>query len=327
MVLLLHLLLILALLKLIVIKCKIKKMMMKPLVSIIIPFYKNKKWLGEALDSVSNQTYHNLEVLVIMDGSPEDCTDIIRKYSDYNFIKTENRGCAAARNLGIKLAKGSYITILDADDLWVSSKIQKQLSYMIKHGYKWCHTNYSRFFVNGLKANQKIDVTAFSSSVSDLFITCPIATPCVMIEANVLKQNKELRFEEDFEAGEDTLLWLRIAEKYELGVMDEYLSKVRMRGSNAMSNPILQLEFKSRLYSHIKQSQNLFPNPFYYYLVVFGFFQARFFYNLYQIIFHKFSILGKFENIIGFLFYAFPYAYLKGIYKVFNFNAWKTKYF
>ncbi len=80
------------------------------LVSVIIPFYSGSFWLDEALESVFNQTYKNLEVILINDGSTEDINYILNKYNQkIRYYYTENNGAAAARNKGIEKASGDYI--------------------------------------------------------------------------------------------------------------------------------------------------------------------------------------------------------------------------
>ena len=91
-----------------------------PLVSIIIPVYNVEKYLPQCLDSVVNQTYNRIEVILINDGSPDESDGICRKYADdyrqINYFKRENAGASATRNYGIGIAKGDYIFFLDSDD-------------------------------------------------------------------------------------------------------------------------------------------------------------------------------------------------------------------
>jgi glycosyltransferase involved in cell wall biosynthesis len=95
-------------------------------ISVIIPFYKGKKWLKEAIDSVLNQTYSNLEIIVINDGSIEDISDLeIRYKQKVCFIKVQNGGAGSARNIGINNSTGTYVAFLDSDDLWLKTKIEQ----------------------------------------------------------------------------------------------------------------------------------------------------------------------------------------------------------
>jgi glycosyltransferase involved in cell wall biosynthesis len=117
--------------------------MKQPLVSVIIPFYKGKEWLEEALDSVKQQTYKNLEIILINDGSNEDISYLIS--NDINYYEQNNKGVSSARNIGIGKSTGEFIAFLDSDDLWEKNKIQIQLNEMLKKQYIWSHTNYVKF--------------------------------------------------------------------------------------------------------------------------------------------------------------------------------------
>lgn len=93
----------------------------KPLVSVIIPVYNCAEYIGECIDSVAEQTYDNIEIIVVNDGSKDGSENIIKdkrkRYHNILYYKQRNKGVSAARNLGIKKARGEYITFVDGDDL------------------------------------------------------------------------------------------------------------------------------------------------------------------------------------------------------------------
>lgn len=106
---------------------------MNPLVSIIIPVFNSEKTIQATLDSVMNQTYKNLEIITINDGSTDRSESIIKQNNHSQSIrcfKQTNKGVSAARNAGMKKATGKYITFLDSDDLWDKNKIQIQAEIM-----------------------------------------------------------------------------------------------------------------------------------------------------------------------------------------------------
>lgn len=108
--------------------------MKKPLVSVIIPNYNYAKYVGEAIDSALNQTYENLEIIVVDDGSKDNSREILESYGDkIKVIFQENAGVSAARNNGVKNSNGKYIAFLDADDIWFSEKIAKQVNVLEKN--------------------------------------------------------------------------------------------------------------------------------------------------------------------------------------------------
>jgi len=106
---------------------------MAELVSIIIPCYNAEQWLREAIISCLNQTYFNIEIIVIDDGSTDSSLDVIRSYDNKITWETgPNRGGNYARNRGFKLSKGNYIQYLDADDYLLPEKIEKQVCFLNK---------------------------------------------------------------------------------------------------------------------------------------------------------------------------------------------------
>ncbi|PSL01260.1 glycosyltransferase family 2 protein [Cecembia rubra] len=109
--------------------------MMLPLVSVIIPVFNKKDFVEEAVNSVLNQTYDNLEILLIDDGSTDGSTEILKdlalRYpSKVKLIQQTNKGACHARNIGIQVSKGEYIQFLDADDILDSQKIEFQFEVL-----------------------------------------------------------------------------------------------------------------------------------------------------------------------------------------------------
>lgn len=104
----------------------------QPLVSVIIPIYNVEKYIAAAIDSVLEQSYDNFELLLIDDESPDSSVEIAKSYTDQRIqiISQINRGLAGARNTGLNAAKGQYIALLDADDLWHPDKLTKHVEHL-----------------------------------------------------------------------------------------------------------------------------------------------------------------------------------------------------
>lgn len=120
--------------------------MREELVSVIIPTFNRKNTITRCVDSVLNQTYRNIEVIVVDDGSTDDTESVFAGNSDPRVIYTKygsNRGACYARNYGCSLAKGKYIAFQDSDDTWVPEKIEKELAYLIDTGadFVFCGMN------------------------------------------------------------------------------------------------------------------------------------------------------------------------------------------
>lgn len=105
------------------------------LVSVIIPAYNAEPYLREALESVCSQTYKNIEIICVNDGSKDGTADILRSYGErITFIdQAENKGIAATRNAGLSVARGAWIALMDADDIWAPEKLARQYAYAHEH--------------------------------------------------------------------------------------------------------------------------------------------------------------------------------------------------
>jgi glycosyltransferase involved in cell wall biosynthesis len=104
-----------------------------PLVSVIIPYYKQEAFLAETVRSAQQQTYPNFEIIVVDDGSPVPASSVLPKSSDVRVLRTENRGRSAARNLGFQTSLGEYIVFLDSDDRLLPGAIEAHIKALAEH--------------------------------------------------------------------------------------------------------------------------------------------------------------------------------------------------
>jgi glycosyltransferase involved in cell wall biosynthesis len=107
--------------------------MKRPLVSVIVPVYNGEHFIAEALNSLFAQDYRPIEVIVVDDGSIDRTADIVRTYKDVHYIYQSNQGAASARNTGIAVAQGEFITFLDADDIWIRNKLSAQVEHLLSN--------------------------------------------------------------------------------------------------------------------------------------------------------------------------------------------------
>ena len=154
-------------------------------VSIIIPYFKKRKFIKKTIDSIKLQTYKNFEVIIVYDD--EDHSDLL-------FLKkiqrTDNRirlvvnkkslGAGRSRNVGISKAKSNFIAFLDADDLWKKNKIELQLNYMIKNNLEICHTSYE--ILNNKNIKKKIMKAKTFENYKQLLFSCDIGLSTVMLK-------------------------------------------------------------------------------------------------------------------------------------------------
>ncbi len=107
----------------------------KPLVSIVIPLFNKLDWIPETINSVVNQTYKNWECIIIDDGSTDGSfelvTSLTEKYpGNWRIVRQSNSGQSVARNRGIEISSGSYVALLDADDIWFADKLSRQVEFL-----------------------------------------------------------------------------------------------------------------------------------------------------------------------------------------------------
>ncbi len=215
------------------------------LVSVVIPFYSNADWLYEAVDSVLAQTHSALEILVVDDGSPEHLD--AARLADERIIVTRqpNAGPGPARNRGISLATGEFIAFLDSDDLWKPEKVERQLALMQANGAIWSCGSYETF---GVQAGV-VDCSRMDGVVYPRMLTrSRLATPTIMVRADVLRADETLRFSNIMRFGQDLAMWLHLARAYPVKYLPGVWTRVRMRGTNAVSLIWTQVQVRAGLH-------------------------------------------------------------------------------
>ena len=134
----------------------------KPLVSIIMPMHNSAKYVGEAIQSVINQTYSNWELLVVDDSSTDDSIDIVKEYiqSDHRihlFFNTVHLGMPSApRNIGAEHTKGRFIAFLDSDDCWLPKKLEEQIPLFSDSSVAIVYSNYEKISEDGKRTGRII---------------------------------------------------------------------------------------------------------------------------------------------------------------------------
>lgn len=126
---------------------------MKKLVSIIIPSYNAEEWIGETINSCLNQTWKDIEIIIVDDGSTDNTFNIAKKFEKINVkaIRQNNNGGCSARNTGLRIAQGNYIQFLDADDLLDPLKIEKQIELLSLYDDQTISSSAYSFLYNDTK--------------------------------------------------------------------------------------------------------------------------------------------------------------------------------
>ena len=191
-------------------------------VSVIIPTYNRYTLLKRAVASLYKQTYKPKEIIVVDDGSTDKTAQIQQDFPKIIYLYQPNRGVSSARNLGIKNAKCEWIAFLDSDDEFHPHKLQKQVELHITHPKVLFSYTAERWIRNAQevkipKKYRKIGKDVFKENLS----YCNIAPSSVMVHKRVLEDVG--LFDESLEVCEDYDMWLRIAQKYEMKLLNEKL--------------------------------------------------------------------------------------------------------
>lgn len=225
-------------------------------VSVIITCYNYGKYLEGCLESVLRQTYDDLEIVVVNDGSADNTDEVIKAFSGFKsvvYVKQPNAGQAHAKNTGIKHASGEYIAFLDADDLWCADKLEKQMPCFDSQdvGVVYCRAKY-------------VDE---NNAVFDYEMTSPYLQPrrgevtewlffdnFVQFSSTVVRRECFERFglfNESLKMGIDWDLWLRISTAYKFDFIDNRLFFYRMGHADQMSK---NLEERQRCSDRIMEN-------------------------------------------------------------------------
>ena len=193
------------------------------MVSVIIPTYNRGYCLSESIDSVLNQEYRQIELIVVDDGSTDETPELMAKYPDLIYLRLEeNSGVSHARNLGIERAQGELICFLDSDDLWEKNKLTVQVDWMQAHpDCKICYSD-EIWIRNGVRVNQMKKHRKYSGDIyRQCLALCIVSPSSVMLRSSLLQEVGG--FDETFPVCEDYDLWLRIAHRYPFQFIDEKL--------------------------------------------------------------------------------------------------------
>ena len=216
-----------------------------PLVSVIIPVYNRFEMAKEAISSVIGQTYRNFEVIIVDDGSI-DMTPVIATYfrddSRVKYISIEHSGMPGfVRNKGVEIAEGKYLAFIDSDDLWMESKLEKQLRFLENNSeYKVIHTR-EAWIRNGKTISQSGFTHKRSGDIfRDALEKCIIGPSTVLIETDLYKTLGGFR--DDIEIAEDYELWLRLTDANKIAYIDEALITKRAGHIGQLSEKYGQIE-------------------------------------------------------------------------------------
>lgn len=229
-----------------------------PKVSVVITTYNSMTYLPEALESVLRQTFTDFEVLLVDDGSSDSTVQWASGLVEprVRLISQENQGVCVARNTGIAYARGEYVAFLDSDDLWEPTKLEKQVRCLEDNPavglvHTWLALIDERGNLTGRDLASKAEGDVWKQIVQKNTVACSsvLARRCCFETVGVFDPN--LRVAEDWD------MWIRIAERYQFGLIKEPLVRYRQRINSKSKNYPARLQDFRRIIEKAFQSAPL----------------------------------------------------------------------
>lgn len=210
-------------------------------VSVVIPTYNAARFVTEAIKSVLAQTFKDYEILVIDDGSTDDTREVLAKYrSPVQYLYKSNGGVSSARNYGIENARGKYIAFLDADDLWMPEKLERQVAVLESN------ENVGVCYAATQKVDENLEIIGYIEakfyddySEALLLNLNIVAGSCssAIVRRDIAQQTDG--FDTQFSTCADWEYWLRLSLLTQFSPLNEYLVKYRVIGGSMSSNPFV----------------------------------------------------------------------------------------
>ena len=231
--------------------------MKAPLVSIVTPVYNAADFLDQTIKTVQAQTYENWELLLIDDVSSDNSLEIIKAaQKDDVRIKLiqqpKNAGAAKARNAGTLAAKGRFIAFLDADDLWVPEKLEKQVGFALSNEYAFVFSSYQ--FADEAGEPTAAPVTIPTDITYEQSLKNPIIwTSTVLLDVDLI--SRDLMLMPDVRRGQDAATWWRILRETKIKAygMQESLAYYRRTNASLSANKMKAIKRTWYLYRNVEK--------------------------------------------------------------------------
>lgn len=215
----------------------------KDLVSVITPVYNAEKFLENTLFSVINQTYRNIEIILVDDCSKDNSAEIINRYTSEQikivyYLQDMNKGAGAARNKALELAKGQYVAFLDSDDVWLPQKIERQIVIMKEKETGFSYAAIEMIDEDGKQIKPKRHIKEVCD-YNYLLHNTIIATSSVVIDRSILGDFRmPLR-----RGGQDYATWLMLLRNGEVAYgINEVLCQYRVVSGSLSSNKLKSIK-------------------------------------------------------------------------------------
>tara|TARA_S200000501_G_scaffold320660_1_gene315685 strand:- start:1824 stop:2573 length:750 start_codon:yes stop_codon:yes gene_type:complete len=233
------------------------------LVSIIIPYFRNREYLAKTISSITNQTYKKIEILVVYDDNDQNDLRYFKKkfklVKNLKFlVNKSNIGAGLSRNRGICKSKGYFLAFIDSDDYWHKDKLKKQINFMEKNNFSLTHTSYKIIDKNGnlkglRKAKKKLKHV-------DLLKSCDVGLSTVVLKKSIIKNNNCFP---NLKTKEDYVFWLNLTKnKFIFYGLNEYLANWRRLDGSLSSSSFQKIKDGFKVYNTF-MNYNFFKSLFY----------------------------------------------------------------
>lgn len=218
------------------------------MVSVIIPVYNGEKYIADSINSVLKQTYSNIEIIVVDDGSEDRTGEIVKSFSKVKYFHKKNQGVSSSRNFGMSVAQGNYIAFLDADDMYTPDKIEKQVDLLKRN------EDIEVVYNDGIIADENLIAINIMKSEYILenqadFAACLLFRQIVPVPASIMIRKKCISggivYDEGYTNAEDYGFIIRLAERYKFTYIPEPLYIYRRHENNLTNAHNLQKKMEN----------------------------------------------------------------------------------
>lgn len=231
--------------------------MSQPLISVIIPTYNRADTLAEAICSVLSQTYDNIELIIVDDGSTDGTDEVLEQFSGQVISRRtkNNSGACAARNLGLKISTAEYVAFLDSDDLWLPNKLEEQFTALVSLPPEYCgvYSGYTRSRMNDRQGRGRDVIPEHEVTASQILGRNTIGgMSCALLRKSAVMQVGA--FDESLPASQDWDLWIRLCDQFRMMPISMVHLTYREHSSQISANSNVKYDGMKRLYAkHRKQ--------------------------------------------------------------------------
>ena len=209
------------------------------LVSIITPAYNSEAFIKETIESVLSQTYTDWEMIIVDDQSTDNTVEVVMSMISQDkrirlYQNPRHKGAAITRNVALKAAKGRWVAFLDSDDLWESTKLERQIQFMEANHYHFSCHKYTEVDETSKELGVMVGCKKHISK-RDFYACCWPGCLTVMYDADYIG----LIQIDDVKMNNDTAMWLKVAEKADCYYLDESLAKYRRRKGSITESGII----------------------------------------------------------------------------------------